>query len=206
MQTLAASSTTILVGPNIISTDFPMTEDFFLETKPPLIFRHIHFRQSTCRAHSTCCDARRACCCLLILGIWEVGDEVCGLTGMMGTIPSGVRSGLLELFYGVYQKDPDRCIDALITMGVLVPGGDRMAIRRTAEFFLKNFQVRSTSAIFLSSPCSCSSRIPNWAWKGETPTLCGWRWHAVGRERSFRVIAPAQLRSDWATTKRVQVH
>jgi len=62
--------------------------------------------------------------------------------GMMGTIPSDVRSGLLELFYGVYQKDPDRCIEALITMGVLVPGGDRMAIRRTAEFFLKNFQDR----------------------------------------------------------------
>lgn len=29
--------------------------------------------------------------------------------GMMGTIPSDVRSGLLELFYGVYEKDPDRC-------------------------------------------------------------------------------------------------
>ena len=28
---------------------------------------------------------------------------------MMGTIPTDVRSGLLELFYGVYEKDPDRC-------------------------------------------------------------------------------------------------
>lgn len=28
--------------------------------------------------------------------------------GMMGAIPSDVRSGLLELFYGVYEKDPDR--------------------------------------------------------------------------------------------------
>ena len=60
---------------------------------------------------------------------------------MMGTIPSDIRSGLLELFYGVYQKDPDRCLDALVTMGVLVPGGDRLAIRRTAEFFLSNFEV-----------------------------------------------------------------
>ena len=24
--------------------------------------------------------------------------------GMMGTIPSDIRSGLLELFYGVYEK------------------------------------------------------------------------------------------------------
>ena len=62
--------------------------------------------------------------------------------GMMGTIPSDVRSGLLELFYGVYQKDPDRCIDALVTMGVLVPGGDRVAVRRTAQFFLDQFQER----------------------------------------------------------------
>ena len=31
--------------------------------------------------------------------------------GMMGEIPSDVRSGLLELFYGVYEKDPDRSVE-----------------------------------------------------------------------------------------------
>lgn len=62
--------------------------------------------------------------------------------GMMGTIPGDVRTGLLELFYGVYQREVDRCLDALIQMGVLVPGGDRTAIRRTAEFFLRNFEER----------------------------------------------------------------
>lgn len=72
----------------------------------------------------------------------SVLDASLSNAGMMGTIPSDVRSGLMELFYGVYQKDPDRCLDALVTMGVLVPGGDRLAIRRTAEFFLKNFEVR----------------------------------------------------------------
>jgi hypothetical protein len=35
-----------------------------------------------------------------------------------------------------------RCLDALITMGVLVPTGDRLAVRRTAQFFLNSFQVR----------------------------------------------------------------
>ncbi len=40
-------------------------------------------------------------------------------------------------------QDPDRCIDALVAMGVLVPGGDRVAIRRTAVFFLNSFQVRA---------------------------------------------------------------
>ncbi len=39
---------------------------------------------------------------------------------MMGRIPGDVRGGLLELFYGVYNRDSDRCLEALITMGVLV--------------------------------------------------------------------------------------
>ena len=62
--------------------------------------------------------------------------------GMMGSIPGDVRGGLLELFYGVYNKSADRCLDALITMGVLVPTGDRLAVRRTAQFFLNSFQER----------------------------------------------------------------
>lgn len=37
---------------------------------------------------------------------------------------------------------PCRCIDALVQMGVLVPGGDRVAVRRTADFFLTQFQSR----------------------------------------------------------------
>jgi hypothetical protein len=35
-----------------------------------------------------------------------------------------------------------RCLDALVTMGVLVPTGDKLAVRRTAQFFLNSFQVR----------------------------------------------------------------
>lgn len=59
----------------------------------------------------------------------------------MGAIPGGVRGGLMELFYGVYERDADRCLEALITMGVLVPTGDKLAVRRTAQFFLNSFQV-----------------------------------------------------------------
>ena len=29
--------------------------------------------------------------------------------GMMGRIPNNVREGLFGLFYGVYEKNPDRC-------------------------------------------------------------------------------------------------
>lgn len=41
-----------------------------------------------------------------------------------------------------------RCIDALIAMGVLVDGGDRVSIRRTAVFFLNSFE-----ASLLSPDC-----------------------------------------------------
>ncbi len=34
------------------------------------------------------------------------------------------------------------CLDALVTMGVLVPTGDLTAVRRTAQFFLDSFEQR----------------------------------------------------------------
>lgn len=61
------------------------------------------------------------------------------MRGLSGA--AACREGLRELFYGVYQRDTDKCLDALETMGVLV-GGDRTSIKRTAEFFLKSFEDR----------------------------------------------------------------
>uniref|UniRef100_A0A1D1XES6 Uncharacterized protein sll1770 n=1 Tax=Anthurium amnicola TaxID=1678845 RepID=A0A1D1XES6_9ARAE len=62
--------------------------------------------------------------------------------GMMGSISSNIRGGLLETFYGVYEKDPDKVLQAMIQMGVLVPTGDMTAVRRTAQFFLNSFEDR----------------------------------------------------------------
>ncbi|KAE8663675.1 BES1/BZR1-like protein 2-like [Hibiscus syriacus] len=62
--------------------------------------------------------------------------------GMMGSISSNIREGLLEAFYGVYEKDPDKVLHAMIQMGVLVPTGDMTAVRRTAQFFLNSFEER----------------------------------------------------------------
>lgn len=62
--------------------------------------------------------------------------------GMMGTIPGNIKNGLVELFYAVYEKDVERCVEALVEMGVLVRGGDMTAIRRTGEFFLNSFSER----------------------------------------------------------------
>eukprot|EP00892_Ulva_mutabilis_P007418 jgi/Ulvmu1/5048/UM021_0065.1 len=59
--------------------------------------------------------------------------------GMMGEIKADVRENLLEVFYGVYDKDADRVLDALITLGVLrLKAGDRISLRRTISFFISN--------------------------------------------------------------------
>ncbi|PKA51584.1 putative aarF domain-containing protein kinase [Apostasia shenzhenica] len=62
--------------------------------------------------------------------------------GMMGSISQNIREGLLEAFYGIYEKNPDRVLQSMIQMGVLVPTGDLTAVRRTAQFFLNSFEER----------------------------------------------------------------
>lgn len=62
--------------------------------------------------------------------------------GMMGSISPNIREGLLEVFYGVYEKDAEKVIQAMVQMGVLVPTGDTTAVRRTAQFFLNSFEER----------------------------------------------------------------
>ncbi|KAG0610049.1 hypothetical protein M758_7G035000 [Ceratodon purpureus] len=62
--------------------------------------------------------------------------------GMMGSISPNIREGLLEVFYGVYEKDPDKVLQAMVQMGVLVPSSDLTAVRRTAQFFLNSFEER----------------------------------------------------------------
>lgn len=34
--------------------------------------------------------------------------------GMMGGIPTTVKDGLLDLFYGVYQRDPDKWVTCVM--------------------------------------------------------------------------------------------
>ncbi|CAN6238417.1 unnamed protein product [Urochloa humidicola] len=57
--------------------------------------------------------------------------------GMMGSISQNIREGLLEVFYGVYEKDPDKVLKAMVQMGVLVPTGigeDLLAIAADQPF------------------------------------------------------------------------
>lgn len=67
------------------------------------------------------------------IAIDRAGNLVFYDFGMMGEIKADVRENLLEVFYGVYEKDADRVLDALITLGVLrLKAGDRVSLRRCA--------------------------------------------------------------------------
>ncbi|KAH7292760.1 hypothetical protein KP509_29G083900 [Ceratopteris richardii] len=89
--------------------------------------------------------------------------------GMMGSISPNIREGLLEAFYGVYEKDPDKVLEAMVQMGVLVPTGDMTAVRRTAQFFLNSFEERlaaqeaereaATTELGFKAPLSKEERI-----------------------------------------------
>ena len=63
--------------------------------------------------------------------------------GMMGRIPVQTRDGLLDLFYATYEGQSDSAVKALTKMGVLVDtGADLTAVKRTADFFLTQFDQR----------------------------------------------------------------
>eukprot|EP00899_Mesostigma_viride_P005280 jgi/Mesvir1/14753/Mv05396-RA.1 len=62
--------------------------------------------------------------------------------GMMGSISNNISQGLQEAFYALYEKDADKVLDAMVKMGVLVPGKDMISVRRTAQFFLNQFEER----------------------------------------------------------------
>ena len=59
--------------------------------------------------------------------------------GMMGKIESNIREGLMDTLVGVAQKNSDKVVNSLITLGALVPTGDMSSVRRSIQFMLDNF-------------------------------------------------------------------
>lgn len=88
-----------------------------------------------------CCPHRHIACTESIVHVFKLPGHMGAPGQTMFLRDDSCRDGLRDLFYGVYQKDVDKCLDSLGQMGVLV-GGDRTAIKRTAEFFLKQFDQR----------------------------------------------------------------
>ena len=59
--------------------------------------------------------------------------------GMMGTIQSNVRERLLDLFYGIAQKDVDSVLANLQLLGIITPtSSDVIGIRRALAYFVDN--------------------------------------------------------------------
>ena len=59
--------------------------------------------------------------------------------GMMGTIKANVRENLMEMLFGVTQKNGDRVVSSLIELGALAPMDDPGPVRRSVQFMLDNF-------------------------------------------------------------------
>ncbi|KAA8530920.1 hypothetical protein F0562_005621 [Nyssa sinensis] len=116
--------------------------------------------------------------------------------GMMGSISPNIREGLLETFYGVYEKDPDKVLHAMIQMGVLVPTGDMTAVRRTAQFFLNSFEERlasqrneremATTELGFKSPLGKAERIEK---KKQRLAAIGEDLLAIAADQPFRFPA-----------------
>ncbi|GMP26267.1 hypothetical protein CsSME_00002782 [Camellia sinensis var. sinensis] len=116
--------------------------------------------------------------------------------GMMGSISPNIRGGLLETFYGVYEKDPDKVLQAMVQMGVLVPTGDMTAVRRTAQFFLNSFEERlsaqrkeremTTAELGFKKPLSKEERIEK---KKQRLAAIGEDLLAIAADQPFRFPA-----------------
>ncbi len=59
--------------------------------------------------------------------------------GMMGQVKPVTREKLMDLFFGIAQKDGDRVVAALIELGALAAADDMGPVRRSIQFMLDNF-------------------------------------------------------------------
>jgi predicted unusual protein kinase regulating ubiquinone biosynthesis (AarF/ABC1/UbiB family) len=59
--------------------------------------------------------------------------------GMMDELKPAVKSGLVNLIFGIYETDVKGSCDALEEIGVLRPGVDRISIEKIARVFLNEF-------------------------------------------------------------------
>jgi len=59
--------------------------------------------------------------------------------GMMDEFKPNVKSGLVNLIFGIYENDAVETCDALEEMGILREGSDRVSVEKIARFFLNEF-------------------------------------------------------------------
>jgi predicted unusual protein kinase regulating ubiquinone biosynthesis (AarF/ABC1/UbiB family) len=71
--------------------------------------------------------------------------------GMMGNIQTLTREKMMDLFFGVAQKDAGQVVEALIKLGALAPTGEVDAVRRSVQYMLDNFMDKSFEEQSLSA-------------------------------------------------------
>lgn len=59
--------------------------------------------------------------------------------GMMGTVQKVTRSRLMETFFGIAQKDAERVVNSLVSLGALSPTDDMGPVRRSVQYMLDHF-------------------------------------------------------------------
>jgi predicted unusual protein kinase regulating ubiquinone biosynthesis (AarF/ABC1/UbiB family) len=59
--------------------------------------------------------------------------------GMMGRVQSVTREKLLDTFFGIAQKDADRVVDSLVSLGALAAQEDMGPVRRSVQYMLDHF-------------------------------------------------------------------
>ena len=70
------------------------------------------------------------------LAVTPEGELIFYDFGMMGEITAKVREGLMDVFFGIAQKDADRTIAALIELGAIAPTKDLAPVRRAIQYVL----------------------------------------------------------------------
>ena len=63
---------------------------------------------------------------------------------MMDELKQEVRSGLVNLIFGVYENEPKEVCNSLEEIGVLKKGVDRISIEKLARYFLSEFKAGSS--------------------------------------------------------------
>lgn len=59
--------------------------------------------------------------------------------GMMGQLAPNIKEKLLEMLFGVTEKNADRVVASLVNLGALAPLDDPGPVRRSVQFMLDNF-------------------------------------------------------------------
>ena len=70
--------------------------------------------------------------------------------GMMDELTTSVKTGLVNLIFGIYENDVKESCDALEQMGVLRPNIDRISIEKIARVFLNEFTQGVSSGQWLN--------------------------------------------------------